>query len=66
MIKIESVLLEFEFGSERVGILISGSVLRFRFDPGPRLIPDFVDFCDPDPKSLKFLKKKIENEIFTS
>ena len=54
MIKIESVPLEFEFGSERVGILISGSVLGFRFDPGPRLIPDFVDFCDP------------ENEIFRS
>ena len=54
MIKIESVPLEFEFGSERVGILISGSVLGFRFDPGSRLIPDFVDFCDP------------ENEIFRS
>ena len=65
MIKIESVLLEFEFGSERVEIQVSGSVLAFRFDPGPRLIPDFVDFCDPDPKSLKF-REKIENEIFTS
>ena len=27
MIKIESVPLEFEFGSERVGILILGSIL---------------------------------------
>ena len=41
MIKIESVPLEFEFGSERVGILIPGSIL----DSGSILDgPDWTPF----------------------